>query len=291
MPVVTMKQLLEAGVHFGHQTRRWNPKMARYIFTERNGIHIIDLQKSVPMIEEAYRCVRDSVTSGGACLFVGTKKQAQDSIREEATRAQQPYVSQRWLGGMLTNFQTIRKRVERLREIEDMRDRGLMEVLPKREQARLLEELARLEKYLGGIKTMTRLPAVTYLVDTRKEHIAVAEARKLGIPVVAIIDTNSDPDEVDYPIPGNDDAIRAVRLITSRIANAALEGLEERRKREVVEEEVAPAVAEEALSEVIAVEQVPTEPVEGALEQLVSEPDAVEIVKTDGEFVKKELER
>ncbi len=241
MPVVTMKQLLEAGVHFGHQTRRWNPKMARFIFTERNGIHIIDLQKSVPMIEEAYAYVRDAVANGGGCLFVGTKKQAQDSIREESTRASQPYVCQRWLGGMLTNFQTIRRRVERLREIEDMRDRGLMDVLPKREQARLLEELARLEKYLGGIKAMAQLPSAVYVVDTRKEHIAIAEARKLGIPVVAIIDTNCDPDEVDYPIPGNDDAIRAVRLITSRIANAALEGLEERRKREVVEEVGQPA--------------------------------------------------
>ena len=259
MPIVTMKQLLEAGVHFGHQTRRWNPKMARYIFTERNGIHIIDLQKSVPMIEEAYQHVRDSVANGGATLFVGTKKQAQDSIREEATRAQQPYVCQRWLGGMLTNFQTIRKRVERLREIEDMRDRGLMDVLPKREQARLLEELARLEKYLGGIKTMHQLPTVVYVVDTRKEHIAIAEARKLGIPVVAIIDTNCDPDEVDYPLPGNDDAIRAVRLITSRMANAALEGLEERRKREVVEEVGAPPAigetveSEEATEGIIAV--------------------------------------
>jgi small subunit ribosomal protein S2 len=237
-----MKQLLEAGVHFGHQTRRWNPKMARYIFTERNGIHIIDLQKSVPMLEVSYKYVRDAVANGGSCLFVGTKKQAQDAIREEATRAQQPYVSQRWLGGMLTNFETIRRRVERLREIEDMRDRGHLEVLPKREQARLLEELAKLEKYLGGIKTMTQQPAAVYVVDTRKEHIAVAEARKLGIPVVAIVDTNCDPDEIDYAIPGNDDAIRAVRLITSRIANAALEGLEERRKREVVEE--GPAVAE-----------------------------------------------
>jgi small subunit ribosomal protein S2 len=239
-----MKQLLEAGVHFGHQTRRWNPKMARYIFTERNGIHIIDLQKSVPMIETAYHFVRDAVANRGACLFVGTKKQAQDSIREEATRASQPYVSQRWLGGMLTNFQTIRRRVERLREIEDMRDRGHLDVLPKREQAKLLEELARLEKYLGGIKNMAQLPAAVFVVDTRKEHIAVAEGRKLGIPVVAIVDTNCDPDEIDYPMPGNDDAIRAVRLITSRIANAALEGWEERRKREVVEEGVAPATAD-----------------------------------------------
>jgi len=239
VPVVTMKQLLEAGVHFGHQTRRWNPKMARFIFTERNGIHIIDLQKTVPLIEEAYRFVRQAVAQGGEILFVGTKKQAQDAIREEATRAHQPYVNERWLGGMLTNFQTIRKRIERLREIEDMRTRGLMDVLPKREQAHIADEYARLEKYLSGIKQMNRLPAAVYVVDTRKEHIAVAEARKLGIPLIAIVDTNADPDEVDYPIPGNDDAIRAVRLITNRIANAALEGLEERRKLEVEEEAAA----------------------------------------------------
>jgi small subunit ribosomal protein S2 len=238
-----MKQLLEAGVHFGHQTRRWNPKMSRFIFTERNGIHIIDLQKSVPLIEEAYRFVRDTVAQGGDVLFVGTKKQAQDAIREEATRASQPFVNQRWLGGMLTNFQTIRRRVERLREIEDMRHRGVMDVLPKREQARLLEEAAKLEKFLGGIKTMPRVPAAIYVVDTRQEHIAVAEARKLGIPVVAILDTNCDPDEVDYAIPGNDDAIRAVRLITNRVATACLEGLEERHKHDVHEEEIAASAA------------------------------------------------
>lgn len=236
MAVVTMKQLLEAGVHFGHQTRRWNPKMSRFIFTERNGIHIIDLQKSVPLIEEAYRFVRQIIVDAGEILFVGTKKQAQDAIREESTRAGQPYVNERWLGGMLTNFQTIRRRIERLREIEDMRTRGQLEVLPKREQTRIADEYARLEKYLSGIKNMNRLPAAIYVVDTRKEHIAIAEARKLGIPVVAIVDTNCDPDEVDYPIPGNDDAIRAVRLITNRVANAALEGSEERRKLEVMEE-------------------------------------------------------
>ncbi len=266
MPVVTMKQLLEAGVHFGHQTRRWNPKMAPFIFTERNGIHIIDLQKSVPLIEESYRFVRDTVANGGSILFVGTKKQAQDAIREEAMRAAQPYVAQRWLGGMLTNFQTIRRRVERLREIEDMRDRGLMDVLPKREQARLLDELARLEKYLGGIKAMHALPSAIYVVDTRKEHIGVMEARKLGIPVVAIIDTNCDPDEVDYAIPGNDDAIRAVRLITSRVANAALEGLEERRKREVVEEgpEAEGAVEAEAME--------PREELEGVADLAEAKP-------------------
>ncbi len=249
MPVVTMKQLLEAGVHFGHQTRRWNPKMARFIFTERNGIHIIDLQKSVPLFEEAYRFVRQTVADGGLVLFVGTKKQAQDAIREEAQRAGMPYVNQRWLGGMLTNFQTIRKRVDRLREIEQLRDAGQLEMLPKKEQAKILDELARLEKYLGGIKGMKNLPAAVYVVDTRKERNAVLEGRKLRIPLVAIVDTNCDPDEADYPIPGNDDAIRAVRLVTSRIADACLEGLEERRKRvgevpvgEVREELPAPAV-------------------------------------------------
>ncbi|MGH2349319.1 MAG: 30S ribosomal protein S2 [bacterium] len=278
MPVVTMKQLLEAGVHFGHQTRRWNPKMTRYIFTERNGIHIIDLQKSVPMIEEAYAQVRDAVANGGTCLFVGTKKQAQDAIREEAVRAGQPYVSQRWLGGMLTNFLTIRKRVERLREIEDMRDRGLMDVLTKREQARLIDELGRLEKYLGGIKAMTSLPAVVYVVDTRKEHIAVAESRKLGIPVVAIIDTNCDPDEVDYPIPGNDDAIRAVRLITSRIANAAMEGVEERRKREVVETEESPEMAAESSLVAPEDEKPAVEAIEGLAEEFAAEPAEGDLV-------------
>jgi small subunit ribosomal protein S2 len=236
-----MKQLLEAGVHFGHQTRRWNPKMARFIFTQRNGIHIIDLQKSVPLIETTYRFVRDTVSQGGTVLFVGTKKQAQDAIREESTRAHQFYVNQRWLGGMLTNFQTIKGRIDRMHELIEIRDNGTLDVLPKREQAGLMDELARLEKYLGGISQMKVLPTAVYIVDTRKEHIAIAEARKLGIPIVAIIDTNCDPDEADYPIPGNDDAIRAVRLITNRIANAALEGYEERRKAEVLEEEAAAA--------------------------------------------------
>lgn len=241
MAVVTMKQLLEAGVHFGHQTRRWNPKMAPYIFTQRNGIHIIDLQRSVPLIETAYRFVRDTTAQGGHVLFVGTKKQAQDAIREEAIRAHQFYVNQRWLGGMLTNFATIKSRIDRLHELVEMRDNGTLEILPKREQAGLMDELARLEKYLGGIASMKTLPSAVYIVDTRKEHIAIAEARKLGIPIVAIIDTNCDPDEADYPIPGNDDAIRAVRLITNRIANAALEGYEERRKAEIVEEEAVAA--------------------------------------------------
>ncbi len=253
MAVVTMKQLLEAGVHFGHQTRRWNPKMARFIFTERNGIHIIDLQKTLPLLEEAYRFVRSVTAAGEQVLFVGTKKQAQDAIREEATRAGQPYVNQRWLGGMLTNFQTIRRRVERLRELEMRKHLGEIDLLPKKEQARVLEELERLEKYLGGIKNMPKLPGAVYIVDTHKEYIAVAEARKLRIPIVAIVDTNADPDEVDYPIPGNDDAIRAVRLVTSKIADACLEGIEERRKllgeEAVAVPSVPPAPAEEQAAE------------------------------------------
>jgi len=269
VPVVTMKQLLEAGVHFGHQTRRWNPKMARFIFTERNGIHIIDLQKSVPLFEEAYRFVRDTVADGSLVLFVGTKKQAQDAIREEAQRAGMPYVNQRWLGGMLTNFHTIRKRVERLREIEQLRDTGQLDLLPKKEQAKVLDELARLEKYLGGIKTMNRLPGAVYVVDTRKERIAVLEARKLRIPLVAIVDTNCDPDEIDYPIPGNDDAIRAVRLVTSRIADACLEGLEERRKRVgEVGEEVA---AEPAFGAEVPAEEEKPEPEELGMEEAAYE--------------------
>jgi small subunit ribosomal protein S2 len=269
--IVTMKQLLEAGVHFGHQTRRWNPKMAAFIFTQRNGIHIIDLQKSVPLIETAYRFVRDTVAGGGHILFVGTKKQAQDAIREEATRAHQFYVNQRWLGGMLTNFATIKSRIDRLHELVDIRDNGTLEILPKREQAALMDELARLEKYLGGIAAMKTLPSAVYIVDTRKEHIAIAEARKLGVPIVAIIDTNCDPDEADYPIPGNDDAIRAVRLITSRIANAAQEGYEERRKAEVIEEEVAEAAEE-------AVEPAPMAPLPGE-EEVVEEPAEEEEVQ------------
>jgi len=268
VPVVTMKQLLEAGVHFGHQTRRWNPKMAPFIFTQRNGIHIIDLQKSVPLIEGAYKFVRDIVGHGGSILFVGTKKQAQDAIREEAIRANQFFVNQRWLGGMLTNFQTIKSRIDRLKELVDIRDNGTLEILPKREQSHLMDELARLEKYLSGIAAMRNLPAAMYVVDTRKEHIAIAEARKLRIPVVAIIDTNCDPDEADYPIPGNDDAIRAVRLITNRIANAAQEGYEEWRKTQVLEqEEEVLAAAEEGvepapMAPLRAEDEVAAEPVE-----------------------------
>ncbi|MBE3590221.1 MAG: 30S ribosomal protein S2 [Firmicutes bacterium] len=224
MPVVQMKQLLEAGVHFGHQTRRWNPKMKPYIFTERNGIYIIDLQKTVRLIEDAYSFVRDVVFQGDDVLFVGTKKQAQETIADEARRCGMPYVNQRWLGGMLTNFQTIRSRLQRLEELDEMEESGYFERLSKKEAARLRHEKEKLEKFLGGIRGMKRLPGAVYVVDPRKENIAVTEARKLGIPVVAIVDTNCDPDEVDYIIPGNDDAIRAVRLITSKMADAVLEG-------------------------------------------------------------------
>lgn len=224
MGVISMKQLLEAGVHFGHQTRRWNPKMAPFIFTDRNGIYIIDLQKTVRKVEEAYNFVKQLATEGDAVLFVGTKKQAQESIREEAERCGMFYVNQRWLGGMLTNFQTIRRRIDRLHELERMETNGTMEVLPKKEVAELLHEKEKLQKFLGGIKDMRRLPAALFIVDPRKERIAVAEARKLGIPIVAIVDTNCDPDEIDYIIPGNDDAIRAVRLLTAKMAEAVIEG-------------------------------------------------------------------
>jgi small subunit ribosomal protein S2 len=224
MSVVSMKQLLEAGVHFGHQTRRWNPKMKEYIFTERNGIYIIDLQKTVKKLDEAYEYVKNLAAEGGKILFVGTKKQAQESIQEEAKRCEMFYVNQRWLGGMLTNFKTIKKRIERLKELERMEEEGLFEVLPKKEVLNLKREKERLEKYLGGIKNMTSLPDALFIVDPRKEKIAVSEARKLKIPIIAIVDTNCDPDEVDYVIPGNDDAIRAVKLITEKIADAVLEG-------------------------------------------------------------------
>jgi len=223
--VVTMKQLLEAGVHFGHQTRRWNPKMKRFIFGERNGIYIIDLEKTVVGIEQAYAFVRDTVAFGGSILLVGTKKQAQEPIEQEAKRVGMPYVNQRWLGGMLTNFQTISKRLARLRELEAMETTGTFDVLPKKEVLKLRKEKETLEKNLGGIRDMTRLPSAIWVVDTRKEHIAVKEARKVGIPVVAIIDTNCDPDEVDYAIPGNDDAIRAGALLTRIVADAVAEGL------------------------------------------------------------------
>jgi small subunit ribosomal protein S2 len=218
-----MKQLLEAGVHFGHQTRRWNPKMKKYIFTERNGIYIIDLQKTVKKVEEAYNFVRELAANGGKILFVGTKKQAQESVKEEAERCGMFYVNQRWLGGTLTNFATIQKRIKRLREIEKMEEDGVFDVLPKKEVIGLKKEKERLEKFLGGIKDMKELPDALFVIDPRKERIAVAEARKLNIPIIGIVDTNCDPDEIDYVIPANDDAIRAVKLLTSKIADAVLE--------------------------------------------------------------------
>lgn len=228
MAVVTMKQLLEAGVHFGHQTRRWNPKMKPFIFTERNGIYIIDLQKTVRKIDEAYDFVKRVVQEGGTILFVGTKKQARNTIKEEAERCGMFYVNERWLGGMLTNFRTIRKRIERLRVLENMEADGSFEVLPKKEVMQLVKEKEKLERFLGGIREMSGLPGAVFVVDPRKERIAVQEARKLGIPVVGIVDTNCDPDEVDYVIPGNDDAIRAVKLICGKMADAVIEGLEGR---------------------------------------------------------------
>jgi small subunit ribosomal protein S2 len=219
-----MKQLLEAGVHFGHQTRRWNPKMAPYIFTERNGIYIIDLQKTVKKVEEAYNFVRQIAGEGRTILFVGTKKQAQEAVKDEASRCDMYYVNERWLGGMLTNFQTIQKRINRLCALEDMEIKGMFEVLPKKEVITLRHEMERLQKFLGGIKNMRKLPGALFVIDPRKERIAVAEARNLGIPIVAIVDTNCDPDEVDVIIPGNDDAIRAVKLLTGKMADAVLEG-------------------------------------------------------------------
>ena len=224
MGVVSMKQLLEAGVHFGHQTRRWNPKMAPYIFTERNGIYIIDLQKTVKKLEEAYMFVRDLSAEGKSVLFVGTKKQAGDSVKEEATRAGAYYVNARWLGGMMTNFKTIQRRLQRLEQLHAMEADGTFNLLPKKEVIKLQLEIAKLEKYLGGVKDMKKLPGAMFVVDPRKEKNAIAEARKLKIPVVAIVDTNCDPDEVDYVIPGNDDAIRAIKLISATMANAVLEG-------------------------------------------------------------------
>ena len=239
--VVSMKQLLEAGVHFGHQTRRWNPKMAPYIYTERNGIYIIDLQKTVKKLEEAYAFVRSLAENGQSLLFVGTKKQAQEAIRDEALRANMFYVNARWLGGMMTNFKTMRTRVDRLAQLKKMQEDGTFDMLPKKEVIKLMGEIAKLEKYLGGVKEMKKLPGALFIVDTRKERNAIAEAHKLGIPVVAIADTNCDPDEIDYVIPGNDDAIRAIKLISSIMANAVLEG-----KQGEQTEEAAAETAEDA---------------------------------------------
>ena len=246
MSVVSMKQLLEAGVHFGHQTRRWNPKMDPYIFTSRNGIHIIDLQKTVGMIDDAYNAVVDIVANGGTVLFVGTKKQAQDTVRMEAERCGMYYVNERWLGGMLTNFSTMRSRVERLKAIEKMSEDGTFDVLPKKEVIQLKKEWEKLERNLGGIKEMERIPDVIFVVDPKKERICVHEAETLGIPLIGIADTNSDPEELDYVIPGNDDAIRAVKLITSTMADAVIEALQGDAQEVIVEDEM---LAEEAAAE------------------------------------------
>ena len=243
MAVISMKQLLESGVHFGHQTRRWNPKMKKYIFTERNGIYIIDLQKTVRMVDEAYKFIKEVAENGGSVLFVGTKKQAQESIKEEAIRSGQYYINQRWLGGTLTNFGTIRKSINRLKSIERMEEDGTFDVLPKKETVDLLKEKDRLVKFLGGIKEMKSLPDAVFIVDPRKERIAVAEANKLNIPIVGIVDTNCDPDEIDYVIPANDDAIRAVKLLTSTMADAILE------VKQAEEAEIAAAAEEEQVDD------------------------------------------
>ena len=244
MAVVSMKQLLEAGVHFGHQTRRWNPKMATYIYTERNGIYIIDLQKTVKKLEEAYNFVRTLAENGQTILFVGTKKQAADAVKEEASRVGMYYVNARWLGGMLTNFKTMRTRIDRLAQLKKMQEDGTFDMLPKKEVMKLLGEMEKLEKYLGGVKEMKKLPGALFVVDPRKEHNAIAEARKLHIPIVAIVDTNCDPDEIDYVIPANDDAIRAIRLISSTMANAVQEGRQGADAEEAASEEEAQKVEE-----------------------------------------------
>ncbi len=244
MGVVSMKQLLEAGVHFGHQTRRWNPKMAPYIFTERNGIYIIDLQKTVKKLDEAYAFIKTVAENGDNVLFVGTKKQASDSVKEEALRANAHYVNARWLGGMMTNFKTIQRRIKRLEQLHQMQEDGTFSLLPKKEVVKLELEIEKLEKYLGGIKTMTKLPGALFIVDPRKEKIAVSEAKKLGIPVVAIVDTNCDPDDADYVIPGNDDAIRAVKLIAGAMADAIIAGREGAQNAEAAVEETAEEVTD-----------------------------------------------
>jgi small subunit ribosomal protein S2 len=255
--IISMKQLLEAGVHFGHQTRRWNPKMQPFIFMDRNGIHIIDLQQTVARLNEAYKFVEQLVANGGTLLFVGTKKQAQEAVAEEAKRCGMFYVNQRWLGGMLTNFQTIQSRIRYLRDLEMRRDRGDFERLPKKEAQRLQDDMVRLERILGGIKDMKRLPNALFIIDTRKERTAVLEARRLEIPIIALADTNCDPDEMDYPIPANDDAIRAVRLLCSKIADAAIEG---RHQLEALQKDVEAPEGEEAIEPVEIVAPATREP-------------------------------
>ena len=259
MAVVAMKQLLEAGVHFGHQTRRWDPKMAEYIFQARNGIHIIDLQKTSKKLDEAYDFIREQAEEGKAVLFVGTKKQAQECMKEAAIKCGMFYVDQRWLGGMLTNFDTIQKRIQRLKDLETMQEDGTFDVLPKKEVILLKKEMEKLEKNLGGIKEMNELPGVIFLVDPKKERIAILEAKKLGIPVVGLVDTNCNPEELDYPIPGNDDAIRAVKLIADVMANAVIEGRQgESFEEEVSEEQVANEEEATSIEEVVAQEETET---------------------------------
>jgi len=265
-----MKQLLEAGVHFGHQTRRWNPKMAQFIFTERNGIYIIDLQKTVKKVEEAYEFIRSVAAEGKNVLFVGTKKQAQETIKEEAERCGMFYINERWLGGTLTNYHTIQKRIQRLKELEQMETNGTFAVLPKKEVALLMGEREKLQRFLGGIKDMPGLPGALFIIDPRKEHIAVAEAKRLGIPIVAIVDTNCDPDEVDYVIPGNDDAIRAVKLLTAKIADAILEANQGEVANDYAETQAADA--EEAEAETVEEAQALLEETE-QLEQLLEETE------------------
>lgn len=263
MAIVTIKQLLEAGVHFGHQTRRWNPKMKPFIFAERNGIHIIDLQKTMICMEKAYEVVRDVSGNGGKVLFVGTKKQAYEVIKAEAERCNMPYVNQRWLGGLLTNFQTVRRSIEKLKELRSARDSGLWEAYTKRERSHLEIKLNKLEKYVGGIENLDRLPDLLFIIDTKKEENAVREARKLGIPIVGVVDTNGDPEEIDYPIPGNDDAIRAIKLYCSKIADAILEGAGMR--KEEAEEDIEMPNIEEVSPEDIE-EKVASEYEEDAIE-------------------------
>jgi len=273
--IISMKQLLEAGVHFGHQTRRWNPKMAPFIFMDRNGIHIIDLQQTVTRLNEAYKFVEQIAAEGGTILFVGTKKQAQEAVAEEATRCGMYFVNHRWLGGMLTNFQTIQLRIRYLRELETRRDRGDFDRLPKKEVQRLQDDIARLERILGGIKDMRRLPNAIFIIDTRKERTAVLEARRLEIPIIALADTNSDPDEIDYPIPANDDAIRAVRLLSAKIADAVVEGRRElEAQQKDIEREEAEANAPEESPEA-------TNEVEGVS---ISNPEEVEVVQQTPEI-------
>jgi len=282
MSVVSMKNLLEAGVHFGHQTRRWNPKMARYIFAERNGIYIIDLQKTVKKIQEAYKFVKNLIADGSSILFVGTKKQAQETIKEEAIRAGMFFINQRWLGGTLTNFETITKRIDYLKKIDRMKTDGTIDYLPKREVSMLEKERVKLEKYLGGIKDMRKLPKALFIIDPKKEHIAVSEARKMGIPTVAIVDTNCDPDEINYVIPGNDDAIRAIKLLTQTIANAVIEG------REGKSDAAAPAAA--AVAPDAPVDETELPDMSGAETLTETEKLAVEAV-IDDESERKRVEK